>query len=400
MRDKIPNYIIIGPFLIDIENLKTSLVEKQMEVIKALKECLVMTANDKVLKIQHEYDAVIEHLTTKPLTIEHLDDIKKWIPSIPNQVKNLSDEMKTILVDFRIIESFWIDLSDEMFKAKWKVLQMPQIVNRQINEMKKQHEYDWERFTKLHSSDLTVFSEKISLTPHEVEECLKTYKNGDEILNLWTNLTNMREHVELLNKRCLLFNQPEIDMELLTVQIECLYPHQHFWTMTSNFLSSKEMWTEQMPLSMLDIQFIEAEIKRYDAIVVESRRYFSNDTKMMENVHKVSMEILEFETLVDILKDLKHSDLQDVHFEQISTATGVIIDDESTKLKDIFMYNARRFSKILKDVINEASQEAAREREEQIRREIEEEERRLHEEEVRKHRELRRQARQDFFKLK
>ncbi|CAG9797357.1 unnamed protein product [Chironomus riparius] len=398
LRLKIPNYIIIGPFFIDIEDLKTSLIKIQMEVIKALKENLVMTANNKLVNIQKSYDAIVEHLTTKPLTIEHLDDINKWIPSIPNQIQKLSNEMRTILVNFRIIESFWIDLSDEMFKAKWKALRMPQIVNLKINEMKKQHAFDVERFTKLHASNLTVFAEKVKAIPHDVDECLNNYKTGDEIFNLWDNLISMREHAELLNKRCLLLNQPEIDMELLTVHIERLYPHQNFWTMTLNFLSSKQMWTEQMPLSMLDVQSIEAEIERYDAIVQECRDDFSNDTKMMNNIHKITIEIQEFEVLVDILKDLKNSNLKDVHFEKISTATGIVIDD-STQLKDVISYNARRFLNILKDVNSEASREAARERQEIIRQEIEEEKKRLHEEEVKRHRELRRKNRQDLFKL-
>lgn len=358
-----------------------------------------MTANDKVVKIQNDYDAIYNHLTTKPLTIEHLDDIRKWIPSIPNQIQKLLDEMKTILVDFRIIESFWIELSDEMFKAKWKALQMPQIVNRQINEMKKKHEVDVERFAKLQSSDLTVFTEQLTAVPHAFNECMKNYKNGDEILNFWTNLVNMRERGELLNKRCLLFDQPEIDIELLTVHIECLYPHQNFWTMTSNFLSSKEMWTEQMPLSMLDVQFIEAEIKRYDAIVMESREHFRDDTKMMLNIHKAAMEIEEFIIIIDILKILKNSNLKDKDIQKISISTGILIGDESTKLTDVISYSARRFLKIVNDVNNEASQEAAREREEKIRREIEEEEKRVHDEEVKRNRELRRRNRQDLFKL-
>lgn len=395
---EIPNDIIIGPFLIDIRELKMCLIDKRVEIIKALKAGLIMTAWKKIEDIQHRYDAIIDRLLENPLTIEHLDAINKWIPSIPQHIQSLSNEMKLTFVDFRIIESFWIVLTDEMFKAKWRALQMPQIVNRQINETKKQHEADVERFRKMHASDTTIFLEKLSEISHDVDDFVSKYANGDEIFKLWDDLNDIRERGELLNRRCLIFDQDEIDMESLYAHIECIHPYQKFRTMTSNFLTSKEMWTEQMPLSMLDVESIEAEIKRYDMIVVDLREYFSHDERMMEFIDEISMDIRKYTEIFDVLKKLKNPVLKEIHLEKISTIVGIDLNDVSTTLEKIISYGIPIISKQLDTVIIEASQDEAREREEKILREIEEEKERQREEEIKIHRQLRRQHRKDLFK--
>ncbi|KAG5675313.1 hypothetical protein PVAND_005224 [Polypedilum vanderplanki] len=395
IKISVPERIIIGPFLIDLKSLKDSLVNKRLELVKSLKQLLLSMANEKIDIIQQRYDAIIERLKEKPLSIEQLNDIAKWIPSVTQNIDQVSSEMQEILaVDFKCIESFLMALPDEMFVKKWKALQMPQIVNRQINETRKQHEFDIERFRKMHESDTTVFGEKIDEIARDIDarirECsLEDYQNAsDKIDSVWNNLQSLIERGRLLNKRCEIFNQPEINIERLNVLERCLLPHHKLWTMTSYFLTSKEMWTEQMPLSMLDVQSIEAEMKRYGEMVEEAP-WDDVDSGLMSVVKQISDEMKEMMEFVDIIKDMLNPNIHDKHWKQM-------LGFELNKITLNELLKNRNVSRI-KELIKEANDEATREREEQFALEMKEKEKQRIIEEERLRKIQRRLARTDIF---
>jgi hypothetical protein len=208
--------------------------------------------------IQSRYEIIFDKLTEKHLNVEHLESIVEYIPSVQHQLQQLALEMKTLLSDFIIIDSFLIIQPDKLFTLKWKALQMPQIITHHANETLAQREQEIERFRKLQVSDETVFMERMQTIPSEVERNLKKYafdaikKAKSASDKIWKLLNETRERGELLNLRWRIFNQHktvdedgnempdnEIDMAQLQEEIERYRPHHSFWTMTSNFLASK-----------------------------------------------------------------------------------------------------------------------------------------------------------------
>lgn len=242
----------------DILELKSELISKYDKIITALKQKLITNVHDKVSSIQSRYDIIYNKVTKKHLNVEYLESIVEYIPSVQHQLQQLALEMKALLSDFIIIDSFLMTLPDKLFTLKWKALQMPQIITHHANETLAQREQETERFRKMQVSDETVFVERMQTIPGEVERNLKKYafddikkaKNASD--KIWKLLNETRERGELLNRRWRIFNQHktvdedgnelpdnEIDIAQLHEEIERYRPHYSFWTMTSNFLASK-----------------------------------------------------------------------------------------------------------------------------------------------------------------
>jgi Dynein heavy chain, N-terminal region 2 len=373
LRDEIetalPDEIAIGPFLISVLALKKCLLSKRTQIIEFLKQLLLHGANKKVYSIQQRYDKIMECVTERALTIEHLDRIAKYITLVPHYVQQLKDEMRATSTDFSILESFIITLPDEIFLTKWKALQMPQNISRQVNETLTQHAIERERFRKLHESDVTVFLQKLETVTDEMEMFLKKLDfdnmtdNVEQMNKIWCYLQKLKEQGELLNMRGQLFELSKIDLETLDKHIERLYPYEQLWTMISNFLMSKEMWIHT-PLSELDISITESEMKRYDKIVMECRNYFSN----IEVIERISAEMKEFKTSIDIIKNLKNPDLRIKHWNIL---TGEL--DNTTKHSPVTTFADLMMRKILEivDLVKEISCSATREKEKQSCDEIE-----------------------------
>jgi dynein heavy chain len=417
IKVSVPEHIVIGPFRINVDILKASLINKRVEMMKALKHLLLTIASEKVQFIQQRYDAIMDRLIEKPLTINHLDDIAKFIPTIRNTVTELSNDMKRVLIDFRIIESLIIQLPDELFFAKWRAQLMPKQINAQIIATLKQHEIDIDHFERVHAIDVLNFLNRLVALQNDIYTYTHKYEYNDvskissEIDKLWNDLHVCRNHGEMLNKRCVIFNQPEIDIEPCNVHIENLFQHHKLWTMTSNFLTSKELWTEQMPLTTLDIQFIEAEIKRYEDIVDECKTYFTIvDAEMLNIIEKCYEEIRFMREMFDVVKDLRNEDMKEVHWNKLREMLcgdanaededgGVVIEisPEITTFNDLVLNGIMKFAEIIKNISSEATDEATCERNEKIRLENERKTKQQREDELRKQKQLRFLARADIF---
>lgn len=258
LKSKIPDTIEIGPFHVDVLSLKTELLSKYDNVIAALKQKLISNVFDKISSIQIRFEVIYSKLAEKHLNVEHLETIIEDIPSLQRQTQQLTLEMKALLSDFIIIDSFLIIQPDKLFTLKWKALQMPQIITHHANETLAQREQEIERFRKLQVSDETIFNERLQTISGEVEKNIKKYsfenikKAKSASDKIWKLLNETRERGELLNRRWRIFNQHktvdedgnempdnEIDTTQLQEEVERFRAYHNFWSMTANFLAVK-----------------------------------------------------------------------------------------------------------------------------------------------------------------
>lgn len=400
----------------DVAHLKSELIAKREEIINGLKQKLLDNVKEKLLSIKSRYDEIADKISDRSPTIEHLDEIANYIPTIQSSITKLGMEMKAILSDFYVIDSFLIIQTDELFSLRWKSLQMPQIITNSINETLAQQAQEIERFRKLQVSDETVFLERLQAVGDVVNASLKKY-GFDEVTvaqsafdNTWKLLNETRERGELLNRRWQILSQykvvslddedeqdvdgdNEIDMSQLNIEVERLYPFYNFWTMTLNFLTSKEMWT-QKPLSELSTDALAEEMKLYDEqIMTTSHDFFSSE----DNVEALRHEYQEMIKCIDIVRDLK--DFKEEHWEKFNARFNMSSLNFSTStISDLLMRGIPSvIADIVKELFLEAVRDATREHEEKIRAERDELERLRQNEELLAQKRMRRAKRPDLF---
>ena len=394
----VPTTIVIGPFQISVSELKTDLLVKRRDLFENLLLMFSEQVKEKLQAINSEYEDILIKLLHKNETVEELLEILQWIPELPMEVKQIEKKLSKMSVDFDILESFFVVASDDFMRQKLSAQMMPRDILDKIEKTQPKHQFEFELFRKLQETQLVQFVEKIETMTADIEayssrrEIDDVSRVANEIDEFWGVLNEMMTHGEMLNNRQKIFNQLEIDMERLTVFVKRLHPHHTFWTMASNFLRSKESWT-MSPLSSVDINVIEAEVKRCENVLQESRVHFTSSPEMTVFNENILKDVEDFCKIFDVMKDLKNPDFQMEHWSELSEQTLIPIQySPSTTFNSLVIRGIVKNAEIVKEI----STKATRARKELDLQEIETERKHLEDEEIMKQKKVRRAARKDI----
>lgn len=395
----VPSTIVIGAFQIDMKSLKKDLLVKRRDLYERLLTMYTGKVKVKLEAINKAYEEIFDKLTLKCENIEELLLIREWIPQISEDVDKIESKMRKMTGDFDVVEAFHVVLSDETFALKVLAKSMPKNIQDAITETELKLAADFELFRKLQAFQETQLVDKIEAiassvdvftSKHNFDDLLTTTKGIDD---LWNMLNEMLTLGELLNSRQEVFGQPnsesEIDTQQLIVFVGRLRPHHILWTMASGFISSKDDWTSS-PLSSVDITVIEAEVKRCESVLQDSRIHFTSRAEMMSLIEKVATEVEGFIKIFDVMKDLSNDGFEEDHWVLLSERTGITINPEQT-FDSLLAHGILKHAEIVKQV----SEEATREVEARIL-ELEMERQRLEAEEVMKQKKALRPVRNDI----
>jgi Dynein heavy chain, N-terminal region 2 len=231
---------------------------------------------------------------------------------------------------------------------------------------------------------------EVQSAAHDFEDLSRASLEIDE---LWGALNEFMERGETLNKRRKIFNHPEIEMERLAVFIERLRHRHALLTMASSFIRSRDEWT-LAPLSSVDINAIEEEVKRCENVLQDSRLHFASQAEIMILIEGISSAVREFCEAVRVMGALSNPDFQLTHWSVLSERTG-----GAFRFKPAIAFGSLLERGILTyaDLVLEVSMEATREREVRVQEELEAQRKRLVDEELSRQKRARLAARKHIF---
>lgn len=395
----VPSTIVIGPFQISVSAVKQNLIVKRRDLFHQLLTMYKTKMERKLAEIHHDFEEILLKLPKVYENVEQLHSIRQWIPDIPQEVKQIESKIKKLSSDFDVLESFFITFSDNAVRLKVSLKLMPSRIQERVEETQLKQEHEFEQFRKLQATHETQLLDKIESIAVEVDAHTSRHNIDDvskfscEIDELWVALNEMAASAETLNNRQKIFNQPEIDTERLAVSVQRLHPHHKLWTTASNFLRSKDAWTLS-PLSTVDINEVEAEVKRCENVFDDSRRHFASSAEMLVLIGNISKDFDDFNKTFDVMKDLKNPDIRDEHWMLLLEQTGIFIGKRPQETS----FDALLAQGILgcTEVVKELSRKATHDREAKYIEALGDERKRLEEDELNKLKKARRAARKDI----
>lgn len=397
----VPSTIVIGPFQISVSALKQDLIVKHRDLFRQLLTMYEDKMKDKLAEIYDDFQKIILRLPKKFESIEELNSILEWIPDIPQEVNQIESKMKKLKSDFDVLESFFVMLSGDAMRLKVSSRFMPSRIQRRVEETQLKQEHELEQFRKLQAIHETEFCDQIENISVEVETYCSRQEIDDvsrfscEIDELSVALNEMMSRGETLNKRQKIFNLPEIDMERLTVSVQRLHPHHKLWKTASNFLRSKDAWTLS-PLSTIDINEVEAEVKRCENVLDDSRRHFASSAEMLVLIGNIFKDLDDFNKTFDVMKDLKNPDIEDEHWLLLFKQTGISMKEKEQPQEKAFDALVDQGILDYAQVVKEVSQKATHDREAERLEALDKERKRLEEDELNELKKARRAARLDI----
>lgn len=306
----LPESILIGPFLINVSKIKELFLTKQQELVNQLLEMFEEKLNERSLAVIDDYKIIMKHLCEKPASIEHINDIKNWMETIPEAVSKQEEIMRTILFDYELLDHFWYSLNNEIFSVKWQAIAWPLKINSQTISTKEMHEEELDKFHKIHFSDQILFEERIEGINVQVTgfstnfDYSKATEFSIEIKKIWKNIIDSQAYGELLNKRQVLFELPVIDLSNIRTLMVSFLPYKSLWVTAADFLKWEDAWLGN-PITNIDPQLIRKSIKEYKTTIKECIVIFDEIKQIQEVGEKVLKEIENFEPCLEVIEFLK-----------------------------------------------------------------------------------------------
>lgn len=97
----------------------------------------------------------------KPNCVEELAEMRDWMKSIPDRLKEHQEVIDKATQDYDLIEEFYYNLSQDEFNTKWTTIGWPHKIEVQMEQTYAQLEEDEERFHKLQLTDQANFNDKL-----------------------------------------------------------------------------------------------------------------------------------------------------------------------------------------------------------------------------------------------
>lgn len=326
----LPCSIQIGPFLIQVEPLKVYLVTKRAELASRLLEMLTEKLKDETSLIVGEYTNIIKILSERPISIERIFETREWMETLPDTIAEFEGQMKLKLFEYEILDYFWHTLPNEDFKIKWNALAGPFRCLKQIIFTREMFEEETERFQKQQIGDLGTFDEKVEALNMSVSQFSSQFDTSKvteiaiDIKKLWKTIVETSELGRTLNRRQVLFELPEIDLNGIAQLQDSFAPYKTLWVTAADFQKWEEAWFGN-PLTTVAPDSISLSVKEYKDALVNCVAEFAELRKVQDVALYFVHCIEEFEPKLEVLTWVKNPAWIVVHWQELCKVTGLEI---------------------------------------------------------------------------
>ncbi|XP_062551074.1 dynein axonemal heavy chain 1 [Armigeres subalbatus] len=372
----LPFSIVIGSFWINVRPLRDALILKRQELTAALLKMLTERLCAKTSDIVSEYNDVNEKMCEKPISIEHIFEIRAFMETIPEQLQNLEERMKAVAFEYEILEFFRHALPDSDFYQKWQALAFPQNILKQMTTVSEFNEGEVDRFRKQQVSDEAEFGGKVEEINVYISKFTTLYDVAKvaeisiEVKKLWKTINELIQYGETLNKRQELFELNAIDLSNLFDLKESFVDYKNLWSLAAEYINVEESWQEN-PLSSLELESVSNSVAYYRTCFTNLMDSFEDQPQIKEVVKAFVERVEAFEPHLSVIKLLQHPLLQPIHWAQLAKAAGIKVKISLASNFQLFLeHRIELHLEVLRDLIQKAEEQ--KEESERIQAEQEE----------------------------
>uniref|UniRef100_A0A182VTJ1 Dynein heavy chain linker domain-containing protein n=1 Tax=Anopheles minimus TaxID=112268 RepID=A0A182VTJ1_9DIPT len=328
LEHTVPLCIVIGPYWINVQPLREALIRKRLELTAALLKMLTEKLRIKTADVIGCYNAINERMCEKPVSIEHIYDIRAYMEDVPELVTRLEDRMRSILYEYEILEGFLHNLPDADFEQKWNALAYPRLVLKQMVSVKEFHESEVDRFRKQQFADEAAFTASIEdinayisrfTTLYDVS---KVSEMSVEVRRLWKTLHELIDQGHIMNRRQELFEMAPISLNNLFELRNNFKAYRELWTMAADYLKLEETWIGN-PLASVDLEGVRRGLQQTHDSLKDLLPLFRDQPQLLAVLEHFVTVVEAFRPNLDIMELLKCPYLEAIHWGQLAKEIGV-----------------------------------------------------------------------------
>ncbi|XP_053672206.1 dynein axonemal heavy chain 1 [Anopheles nili] len=328
LEHTVPQHIVIGPFWINVQPLREALIQKRYDLTMALLKLLTEKLRHKTADVIAAYNVINERVCQKPVSIEHIYDIRAYMEDVPELVSRLEDRMRGILYEYEILEGFLYNLPDTDFEQKWQAQAFPRIVLKQTVSVREFLESEVDRFRKQQFADEAAFTASIEDINAYISKFTTLYdvskvsEMSVEVRRLWKALQELIDRGHTMNRRQELF-------EMAPISLNNLYELQHnfganreLWTTAADYLKLEETWIGN-PLASVDLGAVRRGLQQTHDTLKDLMAPFRDQPQLLAVVEHFVQVVEAFRPNLDVMEQLKCPFLEAKHWGQLAKETGI-----------------------------------------------------------------------------
>ncbi|CAH1982455.1 unnamed protein product [Acanthoscelides obtectus] len=327
----LPTNIFIGPYNINVEQLRQFLIAKRQEIATRLLDMFAARMKEIFEDILEEYRKIMVKLAEKPEHIERILEIRDWIETVPMSVRSLDESVKRYLLEYDVLDHFWYALPNEDFDNKYQAVGWPMKISQQVEAADIFLKEEEERFYKLQLQDEFTLHDKIeTLTAQVVQmaqlrDFTKTHEIALDMRRVWKSMKEAQEMGQLLNQRQKLFNVPVVPFDDLGKLIKEFEPYKNLWGTASDWLRAYEIWMDN-PIQNIDADSIEMSVTDMYKMMVRLIKIFADIEAVQSVASEIRNQIDQFKPLIPILMSLKNPGMKQRHWDKFAEDTGIALE--------------------------------------------------------------------------
>ncbi|XP_023309976.1 dynein heavy chain 1, axonemal-like [Anoplophora glabripennis] len=326
----LPTTIVIGPFLISIDHLRTYLITKRQELAQKLLDMFAARLRQAMVEVLEEYKLIMSKLFERPESIEHIFEIRDWMETIPMSVRTQEELCKRYLLEYEILDHFWYALPNDDFENKYEAIAWPFKIQQQIEGTELFLKEEEERFLKLQINDEQSLTDKIdTLTAQvvqmsQIRDFSKIHETAVDMRRVWKTMKEAQEQGQLLNQRQKMFGVPIVPFDNLTKLIREFEPYKNLWGTASDWLRSYEMWMDN-PILNVDADSIESCTTEMYKMMVKLIKVFADIEAVQSVAVQIKNEIDDFKPLIPLIQSLRNPGMRQRHWHKFEEETGITL---------------------------------------------------------------------------
>ncbi|XP_059176982.1 dynein axonemal heavy chain 1-like [Physella acuta] len=323
----VPSSITIGPFHINTEGTRQALGKKRKALSNAVLELLARQLRKQADDACEEFKTISRKLYDKPNCVEELAEMREWIKSIPDKLKEHSELIVKAMSDYELIEDFYYSLPTDDFNAKWTTIGWPHKIENQMEQTQLQLDEDEERFRKLQQSDQTNFEDKLDGLQMAVagmaaySEITRAHEVANEMRRINKQLKDAQQMAITYNNRERLFGMPVTNYDKLAKLVKDFEPFRNLWVTVSDWQRWYESWMTD-PLTAINAEEVEKNVTESYKIMHKSVKLFQEIPTVQEVATEIKEKIELFRPYIPLIQGLRNPGMRNRHWEQLSEDLG------------------------------------------------------------------------------
>lgn len=328
LDNSLPSSIVIGPFYINVDNVKQSLSKKRKALATSMLDILAKNLHKEVDSICEEFRSISRKIYEKPNSIEELAELRDWMKGIPEKLVVLEERIVKVMSDYEVMDEFLYNLTTDDFNDKWAANNWPFKILGQIEMVRQQHIEDEEKFRKIQLMDQNNFQEKLEGLQLVVAgfsthvEIARAHEIANEVRRVKKQLKDCQQLAMLYNNRERIFGLPITNYDKLTRMVKEFQPYLDLWTTASDWLRWSESWMND-PLSAIDAEQLEKNVVESFKTMHKCVKQFKDIPACQDVALDIRARIEEFKPYIPLIQGLRNPGMRNRHWEILSNEINI-----------------------------------------------------------------------------